>query len=196
MRMKQLGPVLIMTLGLLQFGPATAISLNIFPVNQTVNLNDSFSVDVVVSGLDASSEIVSAYDLDLTYDSSLLMATDVQFGTDLGDEFFFEVFNGFSLATAGVVDFAQLSILSDPVLDAMQGDSVLLATMSFDAIGVGLSSLMLDSDVIGLNATILGLTLSPGSVRVIDVAVIPLPGAALLMLTGLLGIGVASRKRS
>ena len=127
----------------------------------------------------------------------VLTATNVQFGTDLGDEFFLEVFNGLDLSVAGVIDFAQTSLLSDLELFALQGDSVVLATLSFDAIGVGISSLDFVQDIVG-GSNFSALTLDnvgTGSVTVNDVAVIPIPGAALLMLTGLFGIGVASRKR-
>ena len=202
MENKQLGLCLVAIFGLLQFSSASAISLNFVPSNQTVNLNQSFGVDVVVANL--GNEIVSAFDLDVVYDPLVLSATDFQFTTNLGslDPFDFEIFFADSFITPGRIDFAELSLLSDAELDSRQGDSVVLGTMTFEAIAVGVSSLIFDPntfpgiDIKGRDALrLLNLDVGDGSVTVNAVAVIPLPGAAILMLTGLLGIGVASRKR-
>ena len=70
MNLKQIGHCLIVSLGLLQFGNASAIALNFSPSNQIVDLNQAFTVDVILSDLNAAGEIVSTYDLDVTYDSS------------------------------------------------------------------------------------------------------------------------------
>lgn len=205
MKLKQVVLCVIAPLCLLQISSASAISLNFSPGDQSVSLGQSVSVDIVVSGLGAADEIVSAHDLFVSYDAGKLTATDVQFGSDLGDELFFEVFNDFDLSVAGVVDFAQLSLLSDDFLAGIQGDSVTLATISFDSIGVGVASLLFipdavagvtGQDVKGRDFLQLDLDeVGAGSVTINDIAVIPLPGAALLMLTGLLGVGFASRKR-
>lgn len=204
MQNKQFGLCLIVIMGLLHLGPASAVSLDFQPANSIVSLNDSFDVDVVVSGLGSANEIVSAFDLDVVYDPLVLSATDFQFTTNLGslDPFDFEVFFADSFITPGRIDFAELSVLSDAELDSRQGDSVVLGTMTFEAIAVGVSSLVFDAstfpgiDIKGREALrLLNLDVGDGSVTVNDVAVIPLPGAAIFMLTGLLGIGVASRKR-
>jgi hypothetical protein len=194
--MKKPGYYLIALLGLLQFGLASAATLDFDPTSKTVNINEIFAVDVVVS--DLGNEIVSAYDLDVNYNSSFLTATGVVFNPVLGDEFFFEAFYGADTSTAGVVDFAGLSLLSDAGLAAIQlGDSVVIATLSFLAIGIGDSNLSFGlappgDDVKGLNAGRLPI----GSLGEASISVVPIPGAALLMLTGLLGIGFASRKRN
>jgi len=176
-----------------------AISLDFVPGTQSVALGTSVTVDVVVSGLTAATEIVSAFDLDVTYDSTVLSATGVTFGPSLGDPFFFEVFEDFDISTAGVVDFAALSLLSDGDLAALQGDSVTLATLSFDTIGVGTSSLgfILDAfnDVKGRNAAVLSLTVGPGSVTVNGPNPIPEPGTMLLLGTGLAGLAAWRLRR-
>ena len=96
---------------------ASAIIIDIVPTSQNLQTGDAFDVDVVVSGLSAVNEIVSTYDFDISYDTSILSATAVSFGQYLDDLFV----PGFSfqdaiLTTPGIVDFAELSLLSDKEL--------------------------------------------------------------------------------
>ena len=166
-----------------------AISLDFVPANQTVVVGTPVTVDVVISGLNAANEIVSAFDLDVTYDSSILSATNVTFGLDLGDPSNFEALTAFTLSSPGVVDFAELSLLSDTDLAILQGDSVTLATLGFDSLDVGTSPLnfVLDqfNDVKGRNNEILPLTVGSGNVTV---APIPEPSTMFLLGSGFAGL--------
>ncbi len=105
-----------------------------------------FSVDVVVSGLSSANEIVAAFDLDVTYDPSILTATGVTFGTLLGDPALFEADNGVVL-TSGRIDFWALSLLSDADLVLLQPDSFSLATFSFQTLGAGTTDLLFDPNM-------------------------------------------------
>ena len=167
-----------------------AILLDFVPANQTVVVGNPLTVDVVISGLDAANEIVSAFDLDVTYDSSILSATNVTFGLDLGDPSIFEALTDFTLLSPGVVDFAELSLLSDTDLASLQGDSVTLATLAFDAVEIGQSTLNFGgappiNDVKGRNNEILPLTVGTGNVAV---APIPEPSTMFLFGSGLAGL--------
>ena len=136
---------LVFIFGSMYMGPSSAAILNFSPSTTTVNVGDTFDVDVVISGLMADGEIVSAFDLDVLYDPTVLNATGVAFGLSLGDESFFEVFNDV-IFSSGRIDFSAVSFLSDTELLGLQpDDSFTLATLSFDAIGAGFSSLMFDS---------------------------------------------------
>ncbi len=100
-------------------------------------------VDVNVSGLDG--EIVSAYDLDVSYDTNVLSFNNVGFDTLLGDEFFFEVLNsdtGLNSAP-GLIDFAAISLLSDAELEALQApnESIRLVTLEFDVLQTTITNL-------------------------------------------------------
>ncbi len=160
--------------------PAGAVTIGFAPATQNVPSGGLFTVDVVVSGL--AGEVVSAYDLDLVYDASILSATTVSFGPLLGDVGASEVFNDFDLTSAGVADFAQLSLLSDGGLQGLQPDGFVLATIGFQAVGLGTSPLELVFDsinkVTGLGGQVLPVTAPLGSVTV------PEPGAAPLCLLG------------
>ena len=112
-----------------------------------VGLGTSITVDIEISGLTAAGEIVSAFDLDVLYDPTILSATNVTFGPFLGDPFL-DLLTGFSFPGPGVVDFAALSFLFDSELATLQSDTFVLASLSFDTIGVGTSSLTLVLDAI------------------------------------------------
>ena len=81
-----LGGVGGLMLSLLYAAPTLAgITLSVQPSSTTVGPNDTFSVAVQVSGLTSVSprEIVRSYDLLLGYDSSLLTAQSIVYGTYL-----------------------------------------------------------------------------------------------------------------
>ncbi len=183
--------LIVAALSLFVVGAASAATIGFSPASQTVAVGDSLAVDLVISDLDG--EIVSAYDLDVTYDASILSATNVTFGPFLGDEFFFEVFNDFDLSGPGVVDLAQLSLLSDFELALMQPDSFVLATLEFDAVGLGTSSLDFVFDapngIQGRDALPLDIAAQSGSA-----SVVPEPGAALLFVVGGVVFGRAIKR--
>ncbi len=179
----------LLLLAALATKPASAATIGFEPTDLTIDLGTLASVDIVVS--DLGGEIVSAYDLDILYDSTIVTVIDVVFATSLGDELLFEVLNDFVLSTPGVVDLAQLSLLSDEGLSALQGgDSVVLASILFEAIGVGSSALdfVLDdvNDIKGRLGEILPIVPTGGLIRVEgSEQAIPEPSAATLFLIGL-----------
>ena len=171
------------------------------PGDQTVEVGDLPRVDLVVSELEG--EIVSAYDLDILYDPSIVRATRVAFNDALGSATFLEALNDFSVAAPGIVDLAQISLLSDSDLLAEQGgDRAILGTIFFEAVAPGTTSLdfVLDAtnDIKGRNGLILATVAESGSIQVLDgpAGAVPEPSAALLFLVGG-GVAAASiRPRS
>lgn len=144
MKTKFLPLAMGLLLGLLAFPASSTLLLSLSPNSPyTVNVGDTLNVDVNISGL--GSQIVSAYDLDVGFDATLLNATGVSFGTWLGDAALFEVFENALLDNSGgLVDFAAVSLLGDGDLATLQGPasgSFTLATMSFTAISAGTASL-------------------------------------------------------
>jgi hypothetical protein len=185
---------------------ASAISIDFNPVDTSVFEGDSFDVDVVVSGLEQSGldEIVSAYDLFIGYDSSILSATAVSFGAYLDDV----LFPGFTLQgedlnTAGQISISESSLITDDdFLAVQQPDAFTLATLSFEALGAGISDLVFDlhpllginNDVKGRKADLIPVTMGTGAVSVASKPIsVPEPDSLMLMLAGFLILGFSSR---
>lgn len=171
--------------------PVAAISIGFVPAGQTAGVGANVSVDVVVSGLEASAiaDIVAAFDLDVAYDPLVVAATGVSFGAALG-VLGLEVLTNSDLATPGLVNFAALSLLSDADLAALQGDAVTLATLQFSALALGTSPLALIStapfgiDVKGAANGILSFENVVGGA----IHVVPEPSTVLLLTVGLVGL--------
>ncbi len=176
--------------------PAWAILIEFQPAAQMVEVGDSLGVDIVVSGLSDAREIVSAYNLDVTYDASVLTATGVTLGLFLGsDPSCFDLPLppcSFTLTTPGVVNLAEVSLLGDAELADLQSDSVILATLLFDALAEGMSTLdFLSFDELGIDVTGRAIDLEPQRLQFSDVGTgtvtvgVPEPGTLWLLVTGL-----------
>ena len=176
----------------LQAQAVSTISLNFDPANQTVNMNDTVMVDIVVAGLEDFMQIVSAFNLNVMYDPSVLTATNFSYGTglDLG-------INGSSqlppiFSTPGVASqLAEFSIESDSDLQTAQGNTVTLGTLSFLAIGPGTSTLTFSkAELVGTGNVFLDFSEGTGNVTVCQPTPdpIPEPSTLLLMATGSMGL--------
>jgi hypothetical protein len=123
-----------------QAAPVVSVS----PAAQTINIGDTTSVDIIVSGL---TEPTGGFSLTLGFNSSFL--TDVSFFNDPGTTMGAEPldlsggFSGGSLDLFFVADATE----TEASLAAAQGASFTLATVSFQGAANGLSPLKL-SDVV------------------------------------------------
>ena len=132
--------------GLLVASRSDAVMIDFAPASAAVALGDSFAVDVVVSGLLAApgGEVVSAFDLDVLYDSSILSATGFHFSDGLGLPGI-DAFTNVA-GTVGRIDFASVSLLDSIALFGLQGtDSLVLGQLLFDTVGIGRSALTFDT---------------------------------------------------
>jgi hypothetical protein len=124
----------------LGFGAASAIANPViqFEGGGPFLAGDTVNVNVVVDNLPAT-QIVAAYDLDVTYNSGLLRFFDVFFSLQLGDSSSLPLPEAIESKTGphtalGLVDFASTSLLGDDDLYALQlGGPVTLATLQFTA---------------------------------------------------------------
>jgi len=160
---------------------ASAISLSFVPPAQTVPIGQAVSVEVVIS--DLGDDEVGDFDLDVSFDPTILTPTTVTFGALLGGPTLFEAVTSFSFLP-GVVDFAEVSLLSPADLEALQPDSFTLATLFFDTVGAGTSPLSF-TQVILDDAFAQPLTVQTGSG---SVSAVPEPGTGILVGSGLIGL--------
>ena len=170
--------------------PAFAISIDVLPQAQEVTDGTSFNVDIAISGLgDTQSPSLSTYDLDLAFDTSVLSFSSVVFGNQL-DVFGLGDVTAVDSSVSGLVNLYELSLDLPSDLDASQLPAFTLATLTFDAVGTGVSALSITKTILGDSiGDPLTATVQDASVIVTSKPVgVPEPGTLLLFVLGLVGL--------
>jgi len=187
-------------IGIWSSAPAFALQLDFVPSSQTIGLGGTAIVDIVATLAGATApEIVSAYDLDVAYDPSIVTAVALSFGNMLGGP---SDSLQSAVGTSGLVDLAELSFLSDAALAALQGTGpITLATLYFSGDNLGTSPLTFANygdgfnDIKGANNDpYLTPTLNSGSITVVTTGV-PEPASLLMLLLGLLPLAGTTYRR-
>lgn len=121
--------------GLFTAQSAQALVLEMNPLTQTKDIGQILSYDVWVKGV--GPEIVTAYDIDIAYNTSILSLSSVVFGNglNLGNDS-----DSFQLKS-GTVNVNEVTLLADSVLAADQNDDFLLFKLDFKGLAAGTSSL-------------------------------------------------------
>jgi len=172
---------------------ALAITIGFEPASQIVPVGELVSVDLVISGLgDYSEPSLGSFDLNITYDTAILDFTGYTLGSYLGDISLWEaVDDSWGETTPGTINLAEVSLLSVSELDALQPSSFPLATLTFDTLTIGTSSL--DISITAL-ADAYGDPLS-ADVQSGNISSVPAPATFILIGFGLGGIGILRRKK-
>ena len=186
--MKKLVLMAIVLCGLLTAGnPAMAtVALSFDPVDPVVSVGDSITVNLVVSGLESLD--LSTYDLNVSYDSGILSFSGYALGSGLGNSTGESFDIGLGDDGFGQINLCEISMLLD--LNS-QEDSFTLATLTFAVIALGSSSLTISVSELG---DALGDSIATCSIGSANVNVVPIPAAAWLFGSGLLGLA-GLRKR-
>jgi len=173
-------------LGLLVLPPlAGATSLQLLPATSVVGVGDSVAIQIAISGLGAqgSAPSVGAFEVAVGYDPSLLGFEGASFGSLLGDPSNLAETITDVNATASLADLAEVSLLSPAALDALQPDGFVLATLTFQSLALGASSLDLANVVV---SDAFGKPLAIASLSGAEVSAVPEPAAFLGLAVGLL----------
>lgn len=166
--------------------PATQAALvSLSPSSQSRIVNDTFSIDVNISGLGAS-QIVSAFDLDIYFDPTVITGTFSSLNDGAGSVLggtLGGLWDGTGNAvSAGHFSLSAFTLTYDPAksdsdndndLAALQtDDSFTLATLNFKAVGAGVSQVAFglganERDIVGRDAAFIsGLQFSGACVAV------------------------------
>ncbi|WDE06088.1 PEP-CTERM sorting domain-containing protein [Thalassomonas viridans] len=167
--------LMMLTFGLSTFSANASLMLSFDLDNNDLAQGDAFSVELLAStDTDISSEVISAWGLDLNFDSNILSLDSLLVGPA------FMPVNNDGDGLGGLVPFGQ---------DALSGANILLATLNFTAIGSGTTDLFTSSTFGDFNEGFynsffqpVGYSDATTSITVSGGSEVPEPGALLLML--------------
>jgi hypothetical protein len=151
---------------------AGPVGLQFNPASQAVLTGQSVSADVMITGLGLPPE-VGSFDLSIAFDPSLLSPVSISFGLLLGNPLFFEALTD-SFFVGNIANAAEVSLLSNAQLDALQSSSFSLFTMNFTALRNGTATF-----------TYAGGPVDDGNGQLIFGSKVPEPEPGFLLVTGL-----------
>jgi len=158
--------------------PAQAITIGFDPSDQIVGVGDQVSVDVVLSGA-APTDVLNAYNFDITFDDALLAINTVAFhvlGIDTGG----------GLIAPGTLNVGFSGLFAPANIN--------LLTLTFDTLSAGISPLDINFDDPFSNILIVNFQLADPTIQKGSVTAVPEPAAMLLLSIGLLGAMTSRRK--
>lgn len=165
-------------------GRSEAITISLSPNGVTTTPGQSFTLDLVVSGLaDGEAGTLSGWELDVLFDEALLSLDAVSFGELLGGPA--DALQDSLPIGAGAWNLAELSLLLATELDPLQGPTFVLATLEFSALveGTGAVTLANADAADGAGVSFLALVLESA-----QITVVPEPGTGLLVGGALLAL--------
>ncbi len=168
----------------LTIGSAQAATVSFDPLASSAGSGDTFFVDVTGSGFPTT----EGGGVNLFYDASIVTVTSVSIDAGIWD-----FVNDFGTIDNGT------GTVSDILVSAFPGvatGSFVVATIEFQAVGLGSSPLTITESALNpwaSGGSAINPSFQAGSVTV---STVPLPGAVLFFMSGLLGlIGIAKKRK-
>lgn len=176
--------------------PAQAMQIEITPSSSTIDIGETLAIDVVASGLgNGVAPSIGAYDIQIDFDTALLSADPVDYGTGL-DLGLGSLQLSFDLPFG--VEVTETAYGSETEINGLQPDDFVLFSVNLSGLAAGTGALGLTllsvTDASGVNDITSSFTTVGASYRVPD-AYAPIPGAAYLFGAGLVSL-VVTRRRS
>ena len=172
---------------------ANAVTLDLSPTSSSVNLGEPVQVELHISGLeDGTAPSLGAYDFMLAFNPAVLGFGAFTFGDSLLgnqlDLMGFGTVAGFDGATPGQLSVFEISLDLASDLDTLQAASFALGTISFSALGNGVSALQFTSALFSdAGGNPLAVQLGGGSISV------PEPVSGGIIVAGAVLLALAAR---
>ncbi len=185
----------------LSVAPARAVLIEVLPPAQSVVEGDTVEVRLAVSGLgDHSAPSLGTFDVDVGFDPTVLGFVSATFGDpSLGDQLDLFGLGSITAITpgAGTVNLVEVSLDTSDDLNTLQAGAFVLATLTFEAVGQGSSTLAPSPKAVGdPDGQPLAAEVVSGAVQVTPGGVpVPGPSAALLLVCGSIVLGVRCWRR-
>lgn len=170
-----------------------AVIISVEPSISTIEQGNPVTVDITVLDLgDGTAPSLGVFDLDLSFDNSILGLNSVTFGNQL-DLFGFGSLQFDDSSIPGTVNLFELSFDLPGDLDTLQAPSFVLASLAFDTLADGTTDLLVAVNAFGDS---LGdpLSFSVNNSALEVTTSVPLPASSWLILLGVLSL-FAARKR-
>ena len=193
MRQRLVAQVLFGLLLSLSISASAQIRLDLVPAEATIVTSGSATLGIQVSG--NGNQAVGAWSLGLQFDPSIVSFLSFAFGDALGDDVINE-----SFLSTDTLSLAATSLESVADLEALQGDPVALATVTFAGLAPGVSSIQFVNGTQGgillVDANGVPLTFDLGGARItVAQSAVPEPRTLLLFALGLLVLLSTARAR-
>jgi len=155
-------------------------------------------VDILVSGLgNFSPHSLGAFDVSVAYDPVVFAFSGYSLGAFLGDPGSAESLDASAGGSGGGVNIAQVSLLGDADLHALQPGGFALATLDFDVLDLAIGA----TSQLSFAGALLGDTgggalpvTNSGPATFVGSAEVPNPTTVVLLLGGLLSLRAARRR--